>query len=85
MHQSAVTDRRENGWEGQIRRKNARAKIAIGDRNGLARAESEVIEDSAILAQGHFALGPAVEIVEDNFGETALCQIAEVVDVNDAG
>jgi hypothetical protein len=51
----------------------------------LARSKGDVVENATILAQGEFVFGAAVEIVKDNLGEPALRQIAEVLDIDDAG
>jgi len=51
----------------------------------LPRAKGEVIEYPAVFPKSDFSLCTAVQIVEDYSGETALRQMAEVVDINDAG
>jgi hypothetical protein len=50
----------------------------------LPRAKGDVIEYAAVFAKSDFTLGAAIEIVEDNFREAALRQMAEVMDVDDA-
>jgi len=51
----------------------------------LPRAKGEVIEYPAVFPKSDFSLCTAVKIVEDYSGETTLRQMAEVVDINDAG
>src|ERR1700687_3227093 len=85
MHQSAVTDGCQNRWKRQVSGKNSSSKITLRNCNCLARSKGEVVENATILAQGEFAFGAAVEIVKDNLGEPALRQIAEVLDIDDAG
>jgi hypothetical protein len=49
----------------------------------LPRAKGDVIEHPADFAKSDFTLGAAIKIVEDNFRETPLGQMAEVLDIND--
>jgi hypothetical protein len=78
MHEAAVADRSEQEWELEIEAQNAGAEAAIGERDGVARAEGNVLIHAAIFAEGNFALGASVEVIEDGFGHTALGDGAEV-------
>jgi len=51
----------------------------------LPSATGDVIEYPAVFPKSDFTLCTAVKIVEDYSGETALREMAEVVDINDAG
>jgi hypothetical protein len=84
MDEAAVADRSKNGRESERLAEDLRAKIGIGNGNGLARTEGDVVKNAAIFAESDFALGATIEIIEDDFGKAALRQGAEIVNVDDA-
>jgi len=85
MHKTAVADGSQQKRDSEIETEDASAQIALGDGYGVTRAQGDIFEYAAVLAQRDFALGAAVEIVEDNFGEAATRQRPEVMDADDAG
>jgi hypothetical protein len=48
----------------------------------VTRTEGDVLKDAAIFAEGDFAFGSAIEVIEDRFGDTALGDGAEVCDAD---
>ncbi len=83
IHHAGIADGRKNRGEGKIEREDARANVTFGNGDGPARTEDNVIKDAAIFAEGDFAVGAAVEVIEDDAREAAFGADAEVVDVDD--
>src|SRR5260370_34002735 len=74
VHQAAVADRSEHEWESEIEAENAGAQVAIGDGDRMARAEGDVVVDTAVFAEGDLALGAVIEAIKSCPGHTALAQ-----------
>ena len=55
----------------------------MGEGDGVARTERDVVEGAAVFAQSDFAVGASIEIIEDCFGQAPLGKGAEVADVDD--
>jgi hypothetical protein len=51
----------------------------------MARAESDVLIDAAIFAEGDLAFGAAIKVVEDGPGHAALGEGAEIRDADHSG
>ena len=85
IHHAGITDRSENRGKRKVERKDASANIGFGNGDGPARAEEDVIKDAAIFAESDFAVGAAIEVIENNAREAALRHFAKIVDVDDAG
>ena len=84
IHQAAVTDGSKDHGERDGGTDDGGAQIASAYRYGAARTKGHIVEDAAVFAEGYFAVGAAVEIVEDDFGQAATCGAAEITDVDDA-
>ena len=82
MHEAAVADGSEHERKRNFVAEHGGAQIAAGMRDGVARAKSDVIEDAAIFAQGDFAFGAAIQIVEHHFGKAALRCASQVADID---
>ena len=52
--------------------------------DGVAGAEGDVLIDAGVFAQGDFAFGTAIEVIEDGSGDAALGDGAEIGDADDA-
>jgi len=85
IHHAGIAYWREDRGKRKIERQDASADVALGNGDGPAGAERDVVEDAAIFTQSDFAVGAAVEIVEDDAREAALRHFAEIVDIDDAG
>jgi hypothetical protein len=72
MHEAAVADRGEQERESEIEAKNACAQVAVGERDGVARPEGDVLINAAVFAQRNFAFGAAIEVIEDGAGTRRL-------------
>src|SRR5260370_27968605 len=80
VHQAAVADRSEHEWESEIEAENAGAQVAIGDGDRMARAEGDVVVDTAIFAEGELTLGAALEVIKNSPGHSALLPHAQICD-----
>jgi hypothetical protein len=85
VHETAVADGGEQEWESKIEAEDASAQVAIGERDGMARAKSNVLVHTAIFAEGDFAFGAAIKVVEDGSGNAAFGDGAEVCDADHVG
>jgi hypothetical protein len=72
MHQPAVAHGSEQERDGEIEAENARAQTAICKRYGMSRTKCNVLINATIFSERYFALGPAIEIVEDSARDTPL-------------
>ena len=79
----AAADRRERKGERELVAEHFRAQVR-GGRDGTARPEQHVIEDPDVLAEGHLAVGTAVDVVESHARQAALGQAPQVGDVEHA-
>jgi hypothetical protein len=59
-------------------------QIAIGIGDSTAGTEEDVLKGAAVLGEGEFSVGAAIEVVEDCFGAAALGDTAKIFDVDDA-
>src|SRR5450631_78719 len=84
VHEAAVADRSEQEWESEIEAEKAGAQVAIGERNRMAWAESDVLVDAAIFAEGDLAFSTAIEVVEDGPGNAAPGDVAQICDADHA-
>jgi hypothetical protein len=84
MHKAAVTDRGKQERKREIEAQNACAQVALRNRDGMAGAESNVIKDTAIFPQRHFAFGPSVKIIEDRFRNPAARDGTEILNAHDS-
>ena len=85
IHHAGITDRSENRGKRKVERKDASANIGFGNGDGPARTEEDVVKDATIFAESDFAVGAAIEIIENNAREAALRHFAKIVDIDDAG
>ena len=83
MEAPAISDRREEEGHRQLRPEKRRRCVACGDAHGIARPEQDIVPAPAVVAQGDFGFGAAVDVVEDHVGNTTTGEPAEVVDVQD--
>jgi len=65
VHEPAVANGCEQKRESEIEAKNAGMQVTIGERDGMARAEGDVLIDAAIFAERNLAFGTAIEVIED--------------------
>jgi hypothetical protein len=72
MHHSAVADRGEHGGERDFASEHRCPQLALGHSDRLPRTERDAFKGAAIFAQSDFAVGGAVEIVEDHSWYAAL-------------
>ena len=71
VHEAAVADGSEQKWQREIEAENAGARGAMVEGDGVARAEGDVLIDAGVFAQGDFAFGAAIEVIEDGGGDAA--------------
>jgi hypothetical protein len=84
MHQAAIADRGKQEWKSKIEAENASTQTAVRDRNGVPRAEGDVIEYAAIFAKRDFALGSAIEVIENGLRKSFAGDGAEILDADNA-
>ena len=84
VHEAAVADGSEQERKSEIEAENAGAQVAIGEGDGVTRTEGDVLIDAAIFAEGDFAFGAAIEVIEDGCGHAALGDGSEISDADDA-
>jgi hypothetical protein len=84
MHEAAVANGSEQERESEIEAENAGAQVAMVEGDGVTRTEGEVLIDAATFAEGDFAFGAAVEVIEDGFGHAPLGDGSEISDADDA-
>ena len=85
VHEAAVADGGEQEWESEIETEDASAQVAIGKRDRMARAKSDVLVHTAIFAEGDFAFGAAIKVVEYSPGHAAFGDGTEVCDADHVG
>jgi hypothetical protein len=85
MHQTAIAYGSEHGGKRNVEAQNAGSQIAIGQGYGMARAESDVVEDPAVFAQRDLAVSAAIQVIKNRPGESAASEGPEIVDTDDAG
>src|SRR5579864_484940 len=84
MNESAVANGRKDRGERKFGAQNFCAQVAMRHGHCIARAECDGFKGAIIFAQGRFALGAAVEIVEDGSRQAALGPAAQIFNVDDA-
>ena len=85
MHEPAVSDGREQERKSELEAKNRRAQAAVRNRYRMARAKSNVVEYPAILAEGDFAFGAAIEVIKHGLRNSFACDGPEIFDANYVG
>src|SRR4051794_36187728 len=83
MHQPAITHRGEQSGKRYVETKHMRAHVAMDHRDGVPRTKGHIIEYAAVLAQGDFAVGPAIEVIEDGARQPPLGQWPKVRNTDD--
>jgi hypothetical protein len=63
--------------------KHGGAQIAIRKGYRVAGTKSYVVKNAAILSQGEFAFGTAVEIIEYHLGKAPLCHAPQIMNIDD--
>jgi hypothetical protein len=84
VHEAAVADGSEQERESEIEAENAGAQGTTSESDCVARTEGDVLIDAAILAEGDFAFGAAIEVIEDGAGHATLSDGAEISDADNA-
>ena len=79
---AAITNGRPEKREREIDSQDASAKIALGDRYGLTRAERYFLKGTAVFAQRDFVFRAPVHIVEDYSRHFTAGQSSEVIDID---
>jgi hypothetical protein len=82
VHEPAVANGREQEGQSEIDAKNARAQVAIGERDRVPRTEGDVLIDAAIFAERYFAFGATIKVIEDGFGNAPLGDSSEISDAD---
>jgi len=82
VHEPAVANGSEQKRESEIEAKNAGVQVTIGERDGMARAEGDVLIDAAIFAEGNLAFGTAIEVIEDRSGHAPLGDGSKISDAD---
>jgi hypothetical protein len=85
MHQPRITDRTQHERQIEPVPQDRHAEIAGRCRHGKARLEDHFLEGALAVPQGHFVIGGAVEIIEHRIRQPGPRQIAQILDVDDAG
>ncbi len=82
MHEPAVANGSEQEGKSEIEAKNARAQVAIGERDRVSGTEGDVLIDAAIFAEGNLAFGATIKVIEDGFGYAPLGDGSEISDAD---
>src|SRR5450432_3003145 len=82
MHETAVSDGRENRWKRQIKAEDARSQINLRDIHGMSWTESNLPENLAIPSQCKFVVRPTIEIVEYNAWQALARKATKVFDIH---
>ena len=81
----AKADGGQQKRQGELRAEHRRSQIALRDRHALPGPERQLRERGAIVRQRDFVLGPAVDVVEDQRGQTPPRPLAQIGNADDAG
>jgi hypothetical protein len=84
VEEPRAADRREEKRQIERGAEDGRPQIALRRRDGVPRAERDVVEDPAVLSKRDLVVGAAVDVVEHDPGQAALGQHAKVGDVDSA-
>jgi hypothetical protein len=84
VHEAAVSNGSQQERESEIEAEDASAQGTVSEGDRMTRAEGDVLIYAAILAEGDFAFGAAIEVIEDGAGHAALGDGAEISDADDA-
>jgi hypothetical protein len=85
MHETAISDGRQQKWKGKVEAQHARAQLTICMSYCVTGTERNVLERPAILPERYLSLGAAVEVVEDGPRQSSTREGPKVIDTNDAG
>jgi hypothetical protein len=85
MHQPAVANGRQHGWEADLVSENGRAQIAFLNRNCLTGTKNDLLKCAAIFPQSNFAFSAAIKVVEHRLRYALLGDAAKVCDIDYAG
>jgi hypothetical protein len=85
MHKTAIANWGQQERESEIEAQHACAQVTQRHRNGMARPESNIVEDAAIFAQRNFTFGAAIEVIEYRLRNSAARDGTEVLDAHNPG
>ncbi len=77
--------RREQEGQRELGAEDRRAKVDRRDGARIARSQQHVVEGPHVLAQGHFGVSAAIDVVEDDARHPALGEAPEIGNVEHVG
>ena len=81
----AAADRRQQDRHAHGHSQHSGPEMAVWNSHGASRPEGDRIEYAAVLTERHFAVGAAVDVVEDGTRQPALREASQVADVDHVG
>ena len=83
IEQAAAADGREDERQLELRAQDRRLQIDRRNRDRAARAKRQLFVGLDVVAQRHFRIGAAVDVIEDHARQALFRQPPEVADVED--
>src|ERR1700733_4508287 len=83
MDHSAVADRGQHGWEGQVLAEHPSQQITAPHVDGLAGAERYILKCTNIFPEGDFVFSAAIDVIKNQLRKTASREVPEVGDIDD--